>query len=146
MKYIISACLLMVTTFCFGQSNPVKWTFEAQNFDDDHVKVLITAHMDGDWAVYSQFLGDDGPFPTTFVIQDEKGEPKEIEMKEPEGVTEYDPLFEMEIKKFKKVVVFEKVLARKNLSASIKGYVTFMTCDNSRCLPPEDMKFNIAIP
>jgi len=34
----------------------------------------------------------------------------------------------------------------KDASKPVIGYLTYMTCDNKQCLPPQDVEFNLALP
>ena len=51
----------------------------------------------------------------------------------------YDKVFEMEIAKFKKTAIFTQQIEIKDDSKPFHGYLTFMTCDDTKCLPPTDV-------
>jgi thiol:disulfide interchange protein DsbD len=48
----------------------------------------------------------------------------------------------MEVTKFAKYADFEQVVSFSDASKPITGYLTFMTCDDERCLPPTDIDFS----
>lgn len=115
--------------------NPVKWKF---SFEDKGEQVLITAVADisSGWAIYGQELGDDGPIPTQFYVNGALI----VFSEKTKGKKELDPIFEIEIQKFKKQAVFTQSF-KKGTSKKLEGYVTFMTCDDEKCLPPVDVPF-----
>lgn len=129
--------------------NPVKWRFEIEKVSGSDYKLRYIANVDKGWTVYSQYTSDDGPVPTS-INYDEKsgieliGKPTESGAKK-EGM---DPLFGVNVIKFTadKPFVIEQKLRVINASKPIIGYVTYMSCDNSQCLPPTDAEFTLRIP
>ncbi len=137
---------LFLATMSFGQMhNPVAWTVNAE-VSDDVVTLTYTAAIDKGWYVYTQHLESDlGPIPTSINIESENiktiGDIKEIGVKK-EG---YDELFEMNIIKYANSLVLVQRVERSADLKNIKGYIEFMTCDNSRCLPPASIDFDISV-
>ncbi len=142
--------LITLFTFSFGlfaQTNPVHWNYKAVDTGKNTYDLILSADVDGNWCVYSQFLkGDDGPIPTTFTFDQMKGV-KFIGKVEEVGdkIEKYDELFAMKISKFKHHVEFvQKVKVDKNIK-SIQGTIEFMTCNGKTCLPPTEVPFEIAL-
>lgn len=137
-----SLVILLNAISVFGQKvpSPVHWQFElVQNLDQSY-KIIATAKIDNGWFLYSQFTADDGPIPTAFTIDD-----KVVPFEEKSTViTEMDEIFGVEVKKFKKESIFSYTIPNTD-AKSVKGYVNFMTCDGTRCLPPVDVEFNIPL-
>lgn len=125
-------------------SPPVKWSFEIRHVDTDIYDLVYTATIDQGWTVYSQYIDDGGPFPTTITYE----QPSLIELlgtaqesgHKKEGL---DPLFEMNVIKFyapEPYVITQRVRL-KNPTQAIAGYITSMSCDDEKCLPPSDTDF-----
>ncbi len=135
---IIFTTLFSLFNFTMHTVSPVTWTFEAKNLDADNVEVIATATMQKSWVLYSQFTDDNGPIPTSFIVNglevkfDEKSK----------ALKEFDNMFDVEVIKFKNKAVFTKTFAIKK-GDTISGYVTFMTCDGAKCLPPADVNFDL---
>ena len=128
------------------QAQPVKWTFESEKVTDNEYTITFTANAEDGWYVYSQFLDDGGPIPTTFEFDKESGielvgKAKEVGNKK-EG---FDKLFEMTVVKFSGKTKFIQKVKTKNGTNEVKGYLTFMTCNGETCLPPTDVDFNISL-
>lgn len=126
--------------------DPVQWKFETIKVDDNHYRFTATAIVDKGWYIYSQFMGDDGPVPTTFSFTaDQRVQLNEEVKEEGDLIKKYDELFEMEISKYSHKVVFVQDYTSEDSTGALSGTVTFMTCDNLRCLPPKDVAFKVAL-
>ena len=121
--------------------NPVSWTVDLNTLGHGEHEIVYTATMQDPWTVYSQYTSDEGPVPTTITYEtagvEKIGEGTETGHKK-EG---YDKMFETEVIKFlsdEPFVIKHKI---KSSADKIKGYLTYMTCDDTRCLPPTDVEF-----
>ena len=47
----------------------------------------------------------------------------------------------MEVTKFTKKATFKQVIELKAENVNVSGYLTFMVCDDTKCLPPTDVEF-----
>ena len=140
--------LIYITSTSYAQIlKPVKWTFSVNRINDCEAELIFKAKIDKGFHVYSQFLDrDDGPVATTFNFE------KSVEcsligkVNEGKPIEEYDPNFEMKLKFFANEVSFKQKIKIINLQAfSVKGYLNFMVCDETKCLPPEDVDFEFKI-
>lgn len=126
--------------------NPVKWTFEAVDAGNQEFDLILTAQIDKGWYVYSQKLPDDGPIPTSISLMSTEGITLLGEAKEEGHKKEgRDEMFDMYIVKYSDSL---KLSQRIKLASGVKkvsGSVTFMTCDNNRCLPPKDVLFSLEL-
>ncbi len=147
----IATLLLVLSIFSissFAQIlEPVKWNWEAKHLSGNEFELIYTATIDDGWSVYSQYLeSDDGPVKTSFEYDPgdhfaikgknvESGEKKEA----------FDEVFQMNLVKFKHTGIFTQKVNISDYSKPISGYLTFMTCDDKRCLPPTDVDFEFKI-
>ena len=125
--------------------NPVSWEFSQNKLSETEIELIFKASIDEHWHLYSQDIADDGPVPTsfTFIID---GDTSVKVLEEPKAIEEYDPNFEMFLKYFADVVVFKyKLEIEEGNSLQIDGYVDFMVCDESQCLPPDYAEFSFSI-
>ncbi|NQV01731.1 MAG: thioredoxin family protein [Bacteroidia bacterium] len=125
---------------------PVKWSFKTERTNQEEATLLLIAKIDKGWHLYSQNLPPGGPLPTVFTFIESENYTLIGETSEPEGVEEYDPNFEMDLKFFDGIVVFKqkiKILTSKTFT--ITGELEFMCCDDKRCLPPTgvDIEFSL---
>lgn len=140
--------LVALTNNAFAQIlKPVKWSFSVNRMNDCEAELIFKAKIDKGFHVYSQFLDkEDGPVATTFNIDKSNDFALDGKVTEGKPIEEYDPNFEMKLKFFANEATFKQKIKITNLKAfSIKGYLNFMVCDDSKCLPPEDIDFEFKI-
>ncbi|NNF35623.1 MAG: DUF255 domain-containing protein [Saprospiraceae bacterium] len=150
MSYLFKQLMSLITVLVFASTmvgqvlTPVKWDYYAEKISEDSYFLVFKATMDEGWTVYSQFTSDDGPVPTEVIYEESSGieiidEPIE-EGHRKEG---FDKLFETNVIKFlddEPFIIKQKVKLVDG-SASTTGYLTYMTCDDNKCLPPTDVEF-----
>jgi len=126
--------------------DPVKWSFSSEKLNDNEHNLIITAKIEKGWHVYSQFIEDGGPIPTSFKFKssaDYKLVDKVTEI--PKAVTAFDKNFNMQIAWHKDQVIFKQKVSLLVPQTSIAGTLEFMVCNDERCLPPAEVEFTIAI-
>lgn len=144
-SFIVSCYFTLIASMAMAQNvNPVAWDFEVTQNEDASYTLTATAKMKGEWAIYSQHTGEGGPIPLKFTYEDGVtliGDTKE----DSEAIKKMSKLFEIEVIKFKKEAVFTQIFKPEEGTSAIKGSLTFMCCDNQRCLPPTDVPFDVAL-
>lgn len=145
MKYLFFVVALLISQTNFAQdSKPVDWSFEVEKGDDGEYTLLISAKIKDNWAVYSQHTGEGGPVPLSFTYEvDDTLIGETVELSEP--TKKFSDLFEVEVVKFKKEANFSQKFKPKKGVKTIKGYLTYMACDEEKCLPPTDVEFDISL-
>ncbi|OBQ55596.1 thioredoxin family protein [Tamlana sp. s12] len=147
MKKIFLLCAFLFTMLGQAQIfNPVKWSTSVEKLSDTEYKLISKATIEKGWHLYSQNVPENGPVPTSFIYDDANGQFKIIgNTTEEKGHTINDPVFEMEITFFEDTAVFEQKIAVVGDEKTINGFVEYMVCDDTRCLPPTevDLPFNL---
>ncbi|MBS0011456.1 MAG: sulfite exporter TauE/SafE family protein [Bacteroidales bacterium] len=139
--------LLLLTLSVFSQIyDPVDWAFSYEKKEGNTWDLIFTATVEDKSHLYSMHLPEGGPVPTSFTFENEGdyelvGETREMN----EGEIVFDRAFEMEIKYFSGEVEFRQTIRSDLDRFNVKGYVTYMACDDERCSPPQDLEFNISI-
>ena len=130
-----------------GQNrNLVSWSYSSKQIGDHDFELTLTARIEDKWHIYSQFIGEGGPVPTSIKFKpstdyDQVG--KVIETPVPKK--KFEEVFNMEVVFFEKEAVFTQKIKLKKTSATINGSVEFMLCNDNECQPPRttDFIFNI---
>ncbi|MCB2221243.1 MAG: thioredoxin family protein [Bacteroidetes bacterium] len=142
---------------------PVKWSYEKKQLDDNKYELSFTATIDNHWHLYSQNVPEGGPEKTSFYFYDLGGfeladktikiieeesyvEEGDIDyiipFTEPDGLEENDPNFGMIVKYFEHEAKFTReIMLTTQEPLRITGYIYFMCCDDSKCLPPAEIEF-----
>lgn len=147
MKYIGLTFLLFLSSILATAQilKPVSWSFSTEKIDEESYYLVFDADIEEGWAVYSQYLeSDDGPIATTISFED--GQHFELLGKAEEDPANrkeaFDPLFDMNLAKFFKHMQIRQKVKVTDISQTVTGSLTFMTCDDTKCLPPEDVDFS----
>ena len=133
---------------------PVTWTYSKEQISESKYELIFEADIEKGWAIYSNDIKNNGvdcdieicPLPVSFLFDESNGfvlVDNLIEDKENKK-TSFDPIFQMEVTKFSKKAIFRQVVELINDNVIISGYLTFMTCDDTKCLPPTDVDFKFS--
>ena len=124
--------------------DPVKWEMSAKHVTDDEYWLVYEASIEDGWNVYSMYMDEGGPIPTSVYYNDEAqfealGDAKERGKKK-EG---YDEIFKMDVVKFtsKKSYKIRQKIKALDYSKPLKGELEYMTCNDKTCLPPTIVEF-----
>ena len=131
--------LFIVSSVAYSQiENPVSWEYKTINKGDGIHQIVFDAKIVEPWHVYAIKLKEEGPIPTTFII--EKGEGFKIlgetkELTKPK--IKFDKGFGFDVGVYAKNASFSqdiKVLTEKNVTVEIS--IEFQCCNDEVCLPP----------
>lgn len=123
---------------------PVKWEVSHEMKDDNVVEVTFIARMDTGWHLYSQFLDNSGPLPTTFNYDNlNKAVLKGETTSQSKVITEYDPNFETELSWYVHKAVFKQLFQVESDDYSISGNISYMACNDESCINPSPYEFSI---
>ena len=131
-----------------GIKEPVQWSFSSKIVKDSLYEVTFTADIEAGWTIYSVNTSpDDGPLPTAFNFEDSDAFELIGEVVE-SGKTKsgIDPVFKVEVTKFvESPAVFTQQLIALDPTQPVTGYLTYMTCNDSECIPADlDFAVNLA--
>lgn len=142
MKKTIAILFLFFVTIVNAQVyNPVKWTTRVIKISDSEYELSANAVIEKGWHLYSQTVPPDGPIATKFSFAGSSDYLKKGNTKEDQGHIVDDPIFEMKIKYFENKASFKQRIKVKNKKPfQIKSNVEFMVCDDTRCLPPQQIE------
>jgi len=149
MKVILLSLLVLVSgAATFAQSNKeVKWSFSAKKIADKVYEVHLTALVNGDFHIYAQNVGVEGPIPTSFTFTKNPlllldGKVKEVG----KVVKKTEEVWGGVVNYYERSVDFvQTVKVKGSAKTNLAGKVEYMVCDNEKCLPPAETTFSVAI-
>jgi len=148
MKKIITVITVLLLFALHGNSQilqPVKWSYAAKKTSPTEAVVFIKATIDAGWHVYSQFVKDGGPVKTTINFNPSNTFTLIGKTKEPQPVIRMEKAFGMEVGFFENSVVFQQKIKLKAKQVTVNGKLEYMTCNDQKCLPPDDIDFSIPV-
>ena len=152
-KTLIAVCCTIlwlmfwrVTAAVAQAHKPVKWDFKVASVTAEEATLVFTATLDEGWHIYSQFLQEDGPLPTTFTFTPSKDYTLAGKVKEESpAVKSYNDIFMMDIAWFEKTAVFVQKVKLHGPQVTVQGKVEFMVCTEEMCLPGEAVPFSLSV-
>jgi len=126
--------------------DPVKWSYSSEKINDQEFDLIVTAKIDKGWHLYSQFIEEGGPIPTSFKFTASAAYKLIGKVTEsPKPVTAFDKNFNMQIAWHKDQAVFKQRVSLNKPLTAVSGVLEFMVCDDQRCLPPAEVEFKIPL-
>ena len=120
---------------------PVKWKITTEKVSESEIIITYKATIDEHWHLYSQDI-EMAPPATTFEFEKNDGYELIGKIAESKSIEQFDKNFGMTLKYFADEAVFTaKIKLLTKDKVVVKGYINFMTCDDTRCLPPSDEEF-----
>ncbi|MDB5151759.1 MAG: sugar transporter [Mucilaginibacter sp.] len=146
-KVLLLMIVFMISAGAYAQIEaPVKWSYAAKKLNNNEAVILLRATIQDGWHIYSQNVKDGGPIKTSFTFAPSKDYTLVGKPSEPKPVTKYEEAFKMNVSYFEKTVTFQqKIKLKSNKVTAIKGQLEFMTCNDKKCLPPDDVDFTVPL-
>jgi thiol:disulfide interchange protein DsbD len=143
---LVFAMLLFAALGASAQiETPVTWSYAQKKISNTEAVVYIKATIQDGWHIYSQNVKPGGPVKTTIKFNPSKEFTKVGGTTEPKPISKFEKVFDMNVGYFEKSVVFQQKIKLTKPTASVSGTIEFMVCDESRCLPPDEIKFAVVV-
>ena len=129
-----------------GILQPVRWSAKVENIGLTRYRAIFEGIIDDGWFVYSKDNDpDSGPIPAFLFLEEGSGwKTNGTLMEEGEQrVDGVDPIFDQRVVKYKGLVRFIQEFTVTSTDSQAKGYLEYMACDDTRCLPPTPVDFRI---
>lgn len=147
-KTILFGLAVFAGSLVMAQSSKeVSWNYTAKKIGDKTYEIHMTATIGGNYHMYAQDAGGEGPIPTTFTFTKNPlfttdGKVKEVG----QLVKKMETAWGHDVKYYEKTVDFVQVVKLKsNVKTNLAGKVEFMVCNDQQCLPPADVDIKVNI-
>lgn len=125
---------------------PVQWAYAGKRISKTEAMILIKATIDKGWHIYSQNVKDGGPVKTSFKFEPSKFYSLFGRTIEPTPLKRMEKAYGMEVSFFEKSVIFQQRVKLNGAGkVNVKGTIDFMTCNDEKCLPPENLAFSVEV-
>ena len=147
-KSLLFIAGIVALSFAHAQSNrQVKWNYSVKKIADKTYEVHLDAIIGGDYHLYAQDAGGEGPVATAFTFSPNPLIHLDGKVKENgKIISRFESAWKHDVKYYEKEVDFvQTVKLKANAKTSLSGKVEFMVCNEKQCLPPAevDIKVNI---
>jgi thiol:disulfide interchange protein DsbD len=147
-KTLLFILAALTGQFLMAQSSKqVNWTYTAKKIRDKVYEIHMTATIGGDFHMYAQDAGGDGPIPTSFTFTKNpllapQGKVREVG----KMVTKYETAWSHNVRYYERTVDFvQDVQLKSNVKTNLAGKVEFMVCNDHECLPPADVDIKVNV-
>ena len=125
--------------------NPVSWIYTSKQIAPNEYELIFKASIESPWHLYSQHIPK-APPATTFKFKKDSAFTLVGKVAEKgKVIQEYDKNFQMELKYYDDSVTFIQKVKLNAKGATVKGAITFMSCNDTQCLPPKDLDFSFTL-
>ena len=130
-----------------GSAKQVSWTYASKKIGDKKYEVKMTATIAGNYHLYAQIAGVDGPVPTTITFTPNPLLTMDAKpLEQGNKITKIEEAWDGKVNFYEKTVTFVQVVnAKTKAKTSLNGKIEFMVCNDELCLPPAEVPFKIAI-
>jgi thiol:disulfide interchange protein DsbD len=144
---LLSLLVTMISAVSLAQSSKeVKWSFSSKKIADKTYEVVLTAVVNGNWHIYSQNVGVDGPIPTAFTFTKNPLLSFDGAVKENgKLIKKNEEVWGGEVRYYENKVEFVQRVKIKGGKTNLAGKVEYMVCNDEKCLPPAETPFSVAI-
>ena len=131
--HIILFLLLSIKSLA---QEPVTWSTSVRDNGSGNFTLITKAEVSENWRLYALNLPEGGALPTEFNFVDESIFESFSKVNEPNPITKFDPIFQMEQSYFTNEVVFYQDIKIKDSFSGdvIKQELVYQVCDDRVCL------------
>jgi len=143
-KILFFLAAILIGSNAFSQiEKPVKWSFAIKKESNNEAVVFLKADIQNSWHIYSLDQRDGGPIKTSFNFSPSADFSLVGKAQQPKPSTKFESAFNMNVSYFENSVIFQQKIKLKSGKGVLHGKLEYMTCNNQKCLPPEDLDFSI---
>jgi len=147
-KVVLFGLSLLTGSILMAQSSKeVNWSYNTKKIADKTYEVHMTATIGGDYHLYAQDAGGEGPIPTSFTFVKSPLLSLNGKVKERgKLVKKFESAWNHDVQYYERTVDFVQVVKLKtNVKTNLTGKVSFMVCNDHECLPPADVDIKVNI-
>ncbi len=126
--------------------NPIEWITNTEKINDSTYNLITTAKIENNWRLYSQYNEEGGAILTEFIFSDSLIIKNYSKVIEPEPITKFDPIFNLDQSYFVNLVTFnQRIVLSDNDVDFVNQTVYYQVCDDRVCIFQEqDLMFNLS--
>jgi thiol:disulfide interchange protein DsbD len=144
---LIGLSFLLIGPAVAQSNKQVSWVWSAKKTGDRTYEVHMTATIGGDFHLYAQDAGGEGPIATSFTFSKSPLFTLNGTVRENgKLVQKYEDAWKHNVRYYERTVDFVQIVKLKsNVKTSLAGKVEFMVCNDHECLPPADLDIKVPI-
>ncbi len=147
-RIVLLSAMSVILGTALAHAQDVQWNYKVNDLGNNTFEIVFNASVEKTWHMYDLGPYDAmGPNPTVINFESTEGARLEGEAYEvTEPIVVYDEVFGMEIGYYENAATLAQKVVLTAPSASLKGYVEWMVCNDVGCTPMQYWDFEIALP
>ncbi len=147
-RIVLLSAMSVILGTALAHAQDVQWNYKVNDLGNNTFEIVFNASVEKTWHMYDLGPYDAmGPNPTVINFESTEGARLEGEAYEvTEPIVVYDEVFGMEIGYYEHAATLAQKVVLTAPSASLKGYVEWMVCNDVGCTPMQYWDFEIALP
>lgn len=147
MKRYLSVLILFVAgIFSLNAANVVSWSIASSPVEDGVYRITLTGEIAPGFHIYDLQEYEGGPNPTVITFASDAAYELVGDLVIESPVKRFhDAMFDMEIGTIENPAVFHQDVRLLSEQAEVKVNVEWMACDDSSCIPPDDVDLTATI-
>ncbi len=144
-RIVLLSAMSVILGTALAHAQDVQWNYKVNDLGNNTFEIVFNASVEKTWHMgpYDAM----GPNPTVINFESTEGARLEGEAYEvTEPIVVYDEVFGMEIGYYENAATLAQKVVLTAPSASLKGYVEWMVCNDVGCTPMQYWDFEIALP
>jgi thiol:disulfide interchange protein len=143
--FLLTGILVLTFSASAQIMNPVSWIYTSKQIAPHEYELIFKASIESPWHLYSQDIPQAPPATTFKFNKDSSFTLVGKVMEKGKVIKNYDKNFKMELKYYNDSATFIQKIKLKARGAVVKGVITFMSCNDTQCLPPQDLDFSFTL-
>jgi DsbC/DsbD-like thiol-disulfide interchange protein len=122
----------------------ITWSYYGKKINQTEAILYIKAKLDKGWHVYAQNIKSE-PMRLKFNYTSSKDFALIGKTTQPKPILKYDKVVQMQLAYFENEVVFTQKIKLNKLLTTVRAKVEFMVCNETSCLPADELLLNIPV-
>ncbi len=137
MKKFVTLTLMLLVAAVTAVQAQVNFNVQYKRVNPTTVDIVFSGSAQPGWHIYSTNIGEGGPTPATFTLENIKGAKLKGKLTPGPGAkTMQDPIFEMPVTFFEGHATFTQRVELLDKNYELSGYLKYGACNDENCLPP----------
>lgn len=132
---LLAYTYLVLLSSVTAQSEPVAWSISLDSVESHQGTLIFKARILPGWHLYSQYIAEGGPIPTTFKYYEKGYATVGKTLEKGKRTVYHDQIYDMEVAYYADNATFLQRVNVMQPNGFAKGVIEYMVCSGEVCVP-----------